>query len=203
MRIHGEKLLKRRTNIKRKKLHSSYKIELVEDFQNTCGYCGKDFSLVKCNHQIDHLIPEEAYKKYGNENEKNEYSNLVYSCRVCNRNKWDKWPFDNVNQQNNGKIGFVDPASDEYDVHLCRNELGKIEYITPLGEYMYTCFGFGKRRTEVVWKLMRIQEEINKLKNTIDTLEGDQRTTSLELFYKLNKKFDEIGCIAKSENEIL
>ena len=114
-RVHGDKIIKRRTNYRKENDIQKYTKILKEDFGNMCGYCGKDFNIIKCPYQKDHLIPEDIAKKVGRLDLLTDYNNLVYSCRVCNRNKWDKWPFDNVDKIHDDRVGFVDPATDEFD----------------------------------------------------------------------------------------
>ena len=115
---------------------------LKEDFGNMCGYCGKNLDIVKCPYQKDHLIPKDIAEKVGRLDLLTDYNNLVYSCRVCNRNKSNKWPFDNVDKLHDDKVGFIDPASDEYDEHLERDESGTIVPKTDVGKYMCGAFNF-------------------------------------------------------------
>lgn len=89
-RVHGDKVIRRRTNYRKENDIQKYTKILKEDFGNMCGYCGKDFNIIKCPYQKDHLIPEDIAKKVGRLDLLTDYNNLVYSCRVCNRNKWNK-----------------------------------------------------------------------------------------------------------------
>ncbi|WP_115712807.1 HNH endonuclease [Legionella sainthelensi] len=75
--------------------------ELREEFQFACGYCHTregEFGGVK-NFEIDHYTPVSVAA-----NLTNEYSNLIYSCRTCNRAKSDFWP--NSSQQKRGELIF-------------------------------------------------------------------------------------------------
>jgi hypothetical protein len=116
------------------------------------GIVGKNFKFIKSPYQKDHLIPKEMAQKVGREDLITDYNNLVYSCRVCNRNKWDTWPFDDVDKLHDDKVGFVDPASDEYDENLQRDDNGSIVAKTDVGEYMCQIFNFHNRLTEVWWE---------------------------------------------------
>ncbi|QUH28823.1 HNH endonuclease [Vallitalea guaymasensis] len=203
MRVHGDKILRRRAKYRKKKRYTSYKKELVEDFQNMCGYCGKDFNYMRCEHQIDHLIPVDACKKFKQENMISEYSNLVYSCRVCNRNKWNDWPLDNINDIHDGQKGYIDPATEEYDTHLKRNSNGEIIPLTSLGNYMYDIFKFEYRLTSLIWKATCIKKEIEILKKKIDKLEGEERTEYLEKFYLFQTQFDNMTNILKEKRELI
>ena len=86
-RVHGDKVIRRRTNYRKENDIQKYTKILKEDFGNMCGYCGKDFNIIKCPYQKDHLIPGDIAKKVGRLDLLTDYNNLVYSCRVCNRNK--------------------------------------------------------------------------------------------------------------------
>ena len=47
--------------------------------------------------------------------------NLVYCCFYCNNAKSNKWKNNN---------GFIDPCTNEYNLHLCRNSRGQIKHRT-------------------------------------------------------------------------
>ena len=86
-RVHGNKKLLRRTDIVPKKNYREYEKDLRKDFQDTCGYCGKIVEVSKSDFEIDHFIPKSLAK-----NKINDYSNLVYSCKQCNRKKINGLP---------------------------------------------------------------------------------------------------------------
>lgn len=54
-RVHGDKVIRRRTNYRKENDIQKYTKILKEDFGNMCGYCGKDFNIIKCPYQKDHL----------------------------------------------------------------------------------------------------------------------------------------------------
>lgn len=184
-RVHGEIKVTRRSDIDQRSKHTKYKHELREDFRGICGYCGKLDIAVKEDFQIDHFVPQKV-----DPTRTNDYSNLVYSCRICNRNKWHKWPTDNKDKPNDGKIGFVDPVSEEFDEHLYRDDDGDIKYASSIGKYMYDELKIGTRPIKLVWKLMKFRELKNELKNKIDN-EPD----NLDLhrrYYGVSEKIDGI-----------
>ena len=186
-RVHGDKVIRRRTNYRKENDIQKYTKILKEDFGNMCGYCGKDFNIIKCPYQKDHLIPEDIAKKVGRLDLLTDYNNLVYSCRVCNRNKWNNWPFDNVDKIHDDKVGFVDPATDEFDEHMMRDETGRIVPKTQVGNYMYKIFNFSNRLTEVWWKLSVISKEINEIDNI---LEKEETVDGLKQYWRLHRQFD-------------
>ena len=146
----------------------------------------------------DHLIPEDIAKKVGRLDLLTDYNNLVYSCRVCNRNKWNNWPFDNVDKIHDDKVGFVDPATDEFDEHMMRDETGRIVPKTQVGNYMYKIFNFSNRLTEVWWKLSVISKEINEIDNI---LEKEETVDGLKQYWRLHRQFDSFIESLKEANE--
>lgn len=184
-RVHGNIKIARRNKIDQRSKHTKYKPELREDFSGICGYCGKLDIAVKEDFQIDHFVPQKV-----DPTRVNDYYNLVYSCRICNRNKWHKWPTNDKDKPNDGKKGFVDPASEEFDKHLYRDDNGEIKYISSIGKYMYDELKIGTRPIKIVWKLMRFQELKIALKNKID-----KEPNNFDLhkkYYVISEKIDEI-----------
>ena len=148
-----------------------------------CGYCGKSEAVTKKGFEIDHFVPQCLDKSL-----KNSYGNLVYSCFTCNRKKGSKWPTENPLKHNDGKIGFVDPASDDYDTHLGRDECGKIVPYSPLGEYMSEqVFKFGERPTDVIWKAMKIIELKEALKERVETMSLSETKEYVAVDQELNE----------------
>lgn len=82
MRIHGDKIVTRRSVVEKRTPYGEYLDILREDFAGICGYCGKSEYVTKNAFEIDHFIP----RKYAPELEE-DYANLVYSCYECNRKR--------------------------------------------------------------------------------------------------------------------
>lgn len=200
LRVHGDKIIRRRTNYKKQNNIQGYSSILKEDFNNMCGYCGKDFDIIPCPAQKDHLIPKDEAMKRGRMDLLNSYENLVYSCRVCNRRKWNKWPLDTIDQLNDGEKGFVDPASEEFDQHLSRNENGEIVFLSKVGECMYSIFDFENRLTDIWWRL----SEIGKLIKEIDQIiEKDGSLENYKKYRILRKDYDNFLKLLKEEKEMI
>lgn len=177
MRIHGTLQIKRRSGLERRSDYHAYLPELREDFQYMCGYCGKTEDVSKNAFEIDHFIP----KKYA-KSRVNDYSNLVYSCYVCNRKKSSKWPSENAEIQFAEEKGFVDPATDEYDKHIERKADGTICGITKTGIYMAEeAFQFHLRPMREVWQLMQLVEKKKKLREKIKTLKSEDMQDYIEM----------------------
>ena len=192
-RIHGTKIIKRRTYTI-KKDYTECKDILAEDFQQMCGYCGKDRKVLLKQFQIDHFAPKSKFP-----DKKNIYENLVLACPQCNRLKSDKWIGENSEISNDGEKGFVDPADEEYSKHLYRDDNGKIMYNTKVGEYMYNVLKFNIRKTDLIWKIMKLNELKKELKENVKSnpdAEGDRK------FVEIQNELDELlEYITYSEKE--
>lgn len=164
-RVHGDIVIKRRENEKERN-YAMYKEKLIEDFHGRCGYCSKDRRVCLEEFHIDHFAPQSKFK-----DRMNDYSNLVLACPQCNRLKWDKWVTDDSHISHTDKEGFVDPATDEYDEHLYRNENGNILYKTDVGKYMCDVFKFNLRPVSLIWKINKLDELERKMRDD-DSYDG-------------------------------
>ena len=159
MRVHGT------LKIKRRDLEitdwSEHKAELEEDFFGICGYCGKHFKATLCDSQIEHFIPKKKYPEY-----ENKYSNLILACKVCNNKKRSDWPSKDPSKNitDDGKEGYVDPVSDEFDNHLERVSDGNIVGKTDVGRYMAKRFGFSYRPISENQKIKELYDAIQLLR---------------------------------------
>ena len=160
MRIHGKFKIKRREI---KISHwEKHKTQVEEDFFGICGYCGNHLKATYCQSQIDHFVPQKKYPEY-----KNKYSNLVFSCKVCNNKKRDDWPSGDPSKNitDDGKKGYIDPASDEYDANLERCNDGNIVGISEVGKYMANRLGFNYRPISEIHKIGELYEAIQNLRS--------------------------------------
>lgn len=183
VRIHGTKGITRSKDVPNKSNYIDYEQFLKKDFHNQCGYCGKHERIASKGMEIDHFIPKKI-----DPSKINDYSNLVYSCFTCNRKKSSKWPTNDKNIFNNGVVGFVDPASEEFSKHLGRKQDGAIEYYTELGNYMYeTVFKFNIRPTKEIWKASRLYILSEMLRKTdISSFSSEKKDQYIEIMNKLN-----------------
>lgn len=183
MRVHGDKIIKRRSAIKKKSDYHEYLSDLREDFHHMCGYCGKTENITKNAFEIDHFVP----KKYSKDRI-NDYNNLVYSCYVCNRKKASKWPSKDAKIQFWGIKGFVDPATDEYDKHLGRNSDGTIYGKTETGKYMEKELEFGLRPMREVWQLMQLAAKKKQLREKIKST----MTNEVYIYIEMDKLLENL-----------
>lgn len=181
MRVHGCLKLTRR-NMTEEMDYRKYEDELREDFCGACGYCGKSELVTKKGFEIDHFVPQDI-----NPTRRNDYSNLVYSCFTCNRKKSNKWPTGDSDMPNDGHKGLVDPTSEEYDLHLKREEDGAIVPLSELGKYMSEkVFLFHKRPTATVWKAMEICRLKDKLVERAEHLSIEEYQEYIAIDQELN-----------------
>lgn len=161
MRVHGDRIIRRRKGVEGLTHYPEAKPLLEQDFYFLCGYCGKDGKLMHERFHIDHFVPKSL-----DEDRVNDYYNLVLACPKCNLAKSDKWPTEDVKRSNNGTVGFVDPATEEFDEHLERNDKGYVVGKTLVGQDMCRMLHLDIRRTDIYWKIgqLRImQQELEQM----------------------------------------
>ena len=184
MRIHGTVKICRRNNVGDQTDYKKYRDELRGDFGFICGYCGKEEAITSKGFEIDHFVP----KSIAPERE-TDYYNLVYACFTCNRKKSKKWPTKNKDLHNDGKVGFVDPATDEFDLHLQRSEDGSIKGITDVGKYMCNqVFKFNIRPIREMWLCSEILNRQKILEDRIDNMSPEESKEYIEI----NKQLKEL-----------
>lgn len=164
----------RRSEIKQYATYRSYKRFLREDFNKRCGYCDADdkFLGAAVAFHVDHFAPQKKFDEL-----KTDYKNLIYSCRFCNGAKSDYWPSDCHLTSVIDEEGIIDPCDSEYDKHLARNDKGYIYPLTKLGGFIHRLLKLGLTRHSVLWKLHRIEENLNKMDRQRDRLSEEQLTT--------------------------
>ncbi|UKN02237.1 HNH endonuclease [Paracrocinitomix mangrovi] len=172
--------------------HSDYLPELRVDFNYRCGYCDS-FDLRRNNDfEVDHYRPRRVLIQIAH----NDYVNLVYSCKSCNRTKSGKWPSNNENILLVGNTGFVDPIDPLYSTHFCRYDNGEIDWESDLGKWMYNELGLYNTQHAILWFLEKLRNAIeegkvlkNKFPNNPIVIAGQLALYELEEVY-LNKLFN-------------
>lgn len=160
---------------------------LEEDFGGLCGYCGKNGIGLREGFHVDHFVPQRWDK-----DRVRDYSNFVWSCPKCNLIKSDQWPTQDKAVPYQDNIGFIDPASAEFDQHLLRNQEGRIEGKTELGKQMCRLLNFHLRRTELFWKVDQLRQQIEQMrrKHIEGTLSPDGYKYYIEVDIMLNEILD-------------
>ncbi len=193
MRIHGEVKVKRRTDICGENDYHKYEGALSEDFGHICGYCGKSELVTSKGFEIDHFVPV----RIASERE-SDYSNLVYSCFTCNRKKSKKWPTEDKDINHDGQVGFIDPATDEYDKHLRRTEEGDIVGLTNVGIYMCKKgFKFSVRPIKEIWTCNKILEKQAILEKQIVSMTPEE----IKEYIIINQQIKELYSILFKRKE--
>lgn len=192
IRVHGNKKIRRSENIQSSNNYLIYKEQLVKDFRDLCGYCGKNRNYFFDNFQIDHFRPKSKYPDL-----KNDYNNLVLSCPICNRNKSDDWPTNDKNVYHNDSIGYVDPASKEFDKVFYRDEDGNIFSNYDYGKYMITKLKFDIRPIKELWKLERLYQAKKNINQKIK--QGKISMDEYRDFYEISNEIDELTRFLKYE----
>ena len=172
--------------------HTDYFHELREDFNARCGYCDS-FDLRRSNDfEIDHYRPRRVLVNIKH----NDYFNLVYSCKACNRTKRGTWPSDNEDVLKVGHRGFVDPIDSTYHTNFSRYDNGEIDWETQQGKWMYMALGLFNTQHAVLWFLEKLRNAINegklmkqKFPDSPVVMAGQLALYELEEVF-LNKLFD-------------
>lgn len=170
-RVHGEVIVRRRNNIEEKSDYHDYKDDLVKDFKNICGYCGKNRKFFYDKFEIDHFIPQKKYPQF-----KNNYNNLVLSCQICNRHKSDDWPTNNPEVYHDNQKGYIDPATEDFDKTFYRDDDGNIVSNFEYGKYMIEKLKFNIRPIKLLWKLGKLHstKELLREKRNSDSITKDE-----------------------------
>lgn len=186
MRVHGNTTIQRRSYDDEIAQQSARKM-LEEDFGGLCGYCGKNGTGLRERFHVDHFVPQRL-----DTNRVRDYSNFVWSCPKCNLIKSDQWPTGDKAIPYRDGIGFIDPASPEFDQHLFRTAEGRIEGRTELGKQMCRLLNFHLRKTELFWKVDQLRQQIEEMrrKHADGTLSGDGYKYYVDVDIMLNKILD-------------
>lgn len=170
----------RRNDAPKGKKYHEYKSLLREDFYQRCGYCGDHEFFRETYYEVDHFVPKSLDK-----DRENDYSNLVYSCRVCNNSKRDKWPTEDITKPNDGKNGWIDPCDKDYATQFTRLIDGSIKSKTDLGQWMWKALTLGNPIHRLKWVLEKLRIELVKTDDLDVTDIGElQRIKELNAKYR-------------------
>lgn len=101
----------REQNPRKYKEYNSYRPFLRKDFKYRCAYCTVHEGEHYGNFHIDHFKPKKRFS-----NLKTEYSNLYYSCDICNDYKLNTWP--DTDNPDVYDFRFIDPCNDNPNEYL-------------------------------------------------------------------------------------
>ena len=168
MRVHGDKVIRRREGIPKLKYYQDGREQLEQDFYCLCGYCGTDGRVLHQKFQLD---------------------NLVLACQRCNLSKSDKWPTGDIALPHDGEKGFVDPADSEFDEHLERSEEGYVVGKTAVGDSMRNMLHLDIRRTDIYWKAAQLRMQLKELEMLYR--EGKLTEQQKDIYIETNMIFNE------------
>ncbi|MBY7831082.1 HNH endonuclease [Vibrio fluvialis] len=177
-----------RSKVAPKTRYQDYRNDLRNDFNCSCGYCDdSDEFQDKSTFHIDHFAPKSKFPKL-----ELVYDNLVYSCRFCNVAKSNKWVMKNHLVSHDGRRGFVDPCSNDYNSHIYRSPKGAILPHTDLGNYMIKELNLGLIRHEYLWKARQLRKKRLKLMQLLEKLPrgSDGREEVLEAIVNLVEQYE-------------
>ena len=96
-------------------VYTRYRTATAEDCNYKCVYCDTHEDVLGGREamELDHFRPWQkgfgaAHKKKF-EHLKNEPTNLVHSCSVCNGFKWSHWPTEDPDKPYDHEKGWIDP----------------------------------------------------------------------------------------------
>lgn len=184
MRVHGDKVIRRRNNVSELKRYQDGREQLEQDFYYLCGYCGKNGNVLHQKFHLDHFIPKSLDKS-----REKDYYNLVLACPRCNLSKSDKWPTEDIARPHNGECGFVDPADPEFDEHLERNDKGYVVGKTAVGNSMCNMLHLDIRRTDLYWNAAQLRMQLKELEELF--LEGRLTEQQKDIYIETNMIFNE------------
>lgn len=118
-----------------------YRQAIAEDCQYRCVYCDSHQDSVGglLAMEMDHFRPWN--KKFGNTGEKrfehlrDDPTNLVHACGVCNGFKWAHWPTENPGIAYDHEKGWIDPFLENRSDFLTVQIDGTLQGVKPPAEY--------------------------------------------------------------------
>ena len=110
--------------------YAKYRPYIREDFSECCAYClmHEIFAHGQENFELDHFKPK---SKPEFAHLVHQYTNIYYSCHVCNKNKWSHWPSAELYFKG---YRFVDTCKENFSAHF-EDKDGYWNPISPAGEY--------------------------------------------------------------------
>lgn len=152
--------------------YKKYKEALKKDFNRCCGYCGihHQYFASGAGFHIDHFAPKSKFSEL-----ETSYSNLVYSCSICNIAKSNDWCGDDAETHVENGIGYIDPCDDKYEEVFYRECTGKIiaHQDSSVAQYMHKRLKFGLKRHEIFWLAEYFRNTVSKLGEKFEKVECD------------------------------
>lgn len=201
-KLYFPQLLRRHT-YSRFSRYKQYKHEIREDCQGRCVYCdlhenelgGLEFM------SLDHFRPQTLYAKL-----KNNPTNLVWSCRLCNENKGNIWPACGTPDTYVATGGFVDPFTEDMHEYFDVSADGKLIPLKNPAHFMIrilklnrdgACRKRMKRRTDFESRQRSLKVLRLAIRQADDALEhpelpSELRESLLAQKERLSKEYDAV-----------
>jgi len=103
----------KRSNVESTKDYQNYRENLRFDFYYACAYCSiTEIEASGEGFEIDHYLPKKHFNELAN-----QYDNLMWACKTCNRTKADWFPPD-VQGQSDMRVIRVDKEDPREHISL-------------------------------------------------------------------------------------
>ena len=185
----------RRSCTKRYSRYQDYKPYLAEDFHHRCAYCNLLDTEITSYFEVDHFVPVAEIEQHPSFSYlKNDYQNLVYSCRNCNSAKSDIFEGDICkNPYENEK--FYEPEKNDYNDIFYRNNIGTICSNDIKGKNMIVDLKLYRPINNIAWICEQLDMLSEKLHRLVDAETDPERKTIIKdaayealYYYKVCKK---------------
>lgn len=155
-----------RSRPKLKADYNNYLPDLRKDFGGRCAYCNLHWQSVATPFEVDHFIPKKVFKELRPEL-LTDYSNLIFSCKKCNRAKWDKFSGD-ITLPNPTNELFYDPVMVDYNTIFYRNEWGTIASDDKKGKEMIAQLKLYRPIYILGWLCEKLYSMANQLEERVE-----------------------------------
>jgi len=155
--------------------YERYRGHLRQDFEYRCAYCDvHEAEWGGYRHfQIEHFRPKKLFPWL-----QAEYTNLLYSCDLCNCYKGSDWPTDNPAPHTRG---YLDPCQYDYDHYFAVHEDSTIHGQTEAARYMIEVLYLNRRQLRQLRVRRRREEEIHRqFMHLFDELEAKMATSDVQ-----------------------
>lgn len=137
--------------------YQKYRPYIREDFSECCAYClmHERFANGENSFELDHFKPKSKF-----DNLKKEYTNIYYSCHVCNSpgSKSNHWPSEALESKG---YRFVDTCKEIFSEHFV-DEDGYWKPISNAGKYTAEKIRLNSSHN------VQIRQMVNRLLNQIN-----------------------------------
>lgn len=182
--------------------YHSYKPYLIKDFSNRCAYCNLFDKSITTPFEIDHFIPQKAFKTKKQELE-TDYNNLIYACKKCNNSKSSKFEGD-LDLDNPTNNLFYDPVLVDYNTIFFRNEFGAIASEDKKGKKMIELLKLYRPIHILAWICDEINQTADKLENAINSIKREDVKSEYEKVLNIlnsqYRKFSNLLLAAYNDN---